>query len=133
MRKILFVMLIGVVLILSGCSNTEYSKNFVGIPIYEGANEVMSDDTGEGYTEIYSVNNSNIGFGEVVDFYMENIDKDIWDIEESKDKPAGNVDKIKQYGLTHEDKKVILTLTYSDSDNMEPSVNITLSGDRISE
>lgn len=79
-QLLIIVSLILIIITFTGCSQPLiYSEMYEGIPIYPGA---ILNDSSE-YREYYKISEFNGTFAEVKEFYLENINQDIWTIKEN--------------------------------------------------
>ncbi|MTI68111.1 MAG: hypothetical protein FH753_16135 [Firmicutes bacterium] len=124
------IFLIGVTLI--SCNKVKYSSNFAGIPIYPTTELSLDADTGKNlHSEMYLDPYFKGDYKKAVEYFMNNIDKSIWDIKEVKNQPIGTLDKIKAYKLTNGDKKVTLTIGFSKSEKTGRNLIVSIAGNKL--
>jgi hypothetical protein len=131
-RSIAFISLLLITIVLSGCSNEiRYSEKFEGIPIYPDI-EITSSSKYEEHYEVFEFKDT---FEDVDDFYMENIDKDKWEIETNHLYPSldKKIVKSKGYTLKGEEKDVSLIMVLQSTENKGDILYINLNGNPFKE
>lgn len=131
MKKVILLFII-IVLLFSGCSKVNYSSEFAGIPIYPGTKLIMNNEFDNQVSEMYSDMSFKGDVEKVKSFFDQNIDEDIWTVEEVKQPLIGhNVDKMYGYNLKSKDRDAALTIVYTNSDKVGVYISITIIGNKL--
>lgn len=131
-KSIVLVSLLLITIILSACNKEiRYSEKFEGIPIYPEI-ELTSSSEHEEYYEEFEFEDT---FDEVKEFYMENIDKSKWEIEENPLYPSLDKKSVKSIGYTlkGDEKDVSLIMVLQSTENQGDILYISLNGNPFKE
>jgi hypothetical protein len=129
MKKVTFLCVL-IVLLISGCSEIDYSSEFKGLPIYPGTELILNNEFDNQVSEMYLGMYMNGDIEKVKKFFEKNIDSSIWTIEKiSRPYTGHNVEKIYGYKLKSKDRNAEVTLAYSKSDKVGDSIMISITGD----
>ncbi|MTI71358.1 MAG: hypothetical protein FH751_14015 [Firmicutes bacterium] len=127
-----FVLISFFAVTLISCNKVKYSSNFAGIPIYPTTELSLDADTGKNsHSEMYLDPYFKEDYEKAIEYFMKNIDKSIWDINEVENQPLGTLDKIKAYKLTSGDKKVTLTIGFSKSEKTGRNLIVSIVGNKL--
>lgn len=134
MNKKLIVLLVLVlsIIALSGCKQSiTYSDKFEGIPIYPDTELGVKTE----YEESYEVFGFKGTFEDVKEFYMENIDQEVWEIQENPLYPSieGEGFKTQGYMLKGEEGEVSLIIGLQSTANEGDILRIDINGNPFEE
>lgn len=131
-KLIILIILVLSIIALVGCDQPiKYSQKFEGIPIYS---EIELGSSSE-YEEHYEVFDFKDKYEDVIEFYMQNIDQEKWEIEKNPLYP--NIDresfKTQGYMLEGEEQEVSLIIGLQSTENLGDILRIDLNGNPFKE
>jgi hypothetical protein len=131
MKKAIIVCL-AIAFLLSGCSKVRYSKEFAGIPIYQGTALFPGNDQENKVIEMYADLSFKGDIEEVKRFFDKNIDHSIWTIDENNQTIIGHTaDKLYEYALKSKKRDASLIISYSKSEEAMGHLSITIIGNKL--